>query len=110
MLFKTFGGVIMSSYYKIGDFAQEIGVSTQTLRRWDSDGTLKPVKVTDGDTRYYSEYQLKKYRGELFYGRSVKRLIIGYARVSSHSQKDDLERQVENIKTYICMQKGISLK
>lgn len=34
----------MSAYYKIGDFAKEIGVSIQTLRNWDKDGKLKPVK------------------------------------------------------------------
>ena len=27
--------------------------------------------------------------------------IIGYCRVSSNKQKDDLERQVENMKTYL---------
>ncbi|MGU8339098.1 IS607 family transposase, partial [Clostridium perfringens] len=26
---------------------------------------------------------------------------IGYCRVSSHKQKDDLERQIENVKTYM---------
>ena len=27
--------------------------------------------------------------------------VIGYCRVSSHKQKDDLERQIENVKTYM---------
>lgn len=53
----------MSSFYKIGDFAKEIGVSIQTLRNWDKDGTLKPAKITEGGTRYYSEDQLNKYKG-----------------------------------------------
>ena len=38
----------MSTFYKIGDFAREIGVSIQTLRNLDKDGTLKPAKVTEG--------------------------------------------------------------
>ena len=29
------------------------------------------------------------------------RIIIGYCRVSSHKQKDDLERQIDNVKTYL---------
>ncbi|MDN6012061.1 MAG: IS607 family transposase, partial [Lactococcus lactis] len=30
-----------------------------------------------------------------------KRITIGYCRVSSNKQKDDLERQIENVKTYM---------
>ena len=29
------------------------------------------------------------------------RITIGYCRVSSHRQKDDLERQTDNVKTYL---------
>ena len=28
-------------------------------------------------------------------------MVIGYCRVSSHKQKDDLERQIENVKMYL---------
>ena len=31
----------------------------------------------------------------------VNKKIIGYCRVNSHKQKDDLERQIENVKTYM---------
>lgn len=85
--------------YKIGEFADKIGVTIQTLRNWDKDGKLKPAKVIEGGTRYYSEYQLNSYLGKPLYTR--ERLVLGYARVSTHSQKDDLERQIENIKTYM---------
>ncbi|MGO1044938.1 recombinase family protein, partial [Clostridioides difficile] len=30
----------------------------------------------------------------------LKRIVVGYCRVSTPSQKDDLETQVENLKTY----------
>jgi len=35
-------------------------------------------------------------------GRRVnsQRKVIGYCRVSSYKQKDDLERQIENVRTY----------
>lgn len=85
--------------YSIGKFAKKIGVSVQTLRNWDSSGKLKPAKVTDGGTRYYSDSQLRKYLNEPVF--KVPRVIIGYCRVSSHKQKDDLERQIENVKTYM---------
>ena len=32
---------------------------------------------------------------------SKNKKIIGYCRVSSHKQKDDLEKQIENVKTYM---------
>ncbi|MEQ8197237.1 MAG: IS607 family transposase, partial [Clostridiaceae bacterium] len=32
---------------------------------------------------------------------SLNKKVIGYCRVSSHKQKDDLERQIENVKTYM---------
>ncbi|MGO1044930.1 IS607 family transposase, partial [Clostridioides difficile] len=31
----------------------------------------------------------------------LKRIVVGYCRVSTPSQKDDLETQVENLKTYM---------
>ena len=89
------GGVEMSVYYKIGDFAEKIGVSTATLRRWDKEGVLKPAKVTEGGTRYYSEAQYLQYINKFLYRQ--ERVVIGYCRVSSYKQKDDLERQVEKM-------------
>lgn len=35
--------------------------------------------------------------------------MVGYCRVSSHKQKDDLERQVENVRTYM-FSKGYSFE
>lgn len=93
------GDYITVELYSIGKFAEKIGVSVQTLRNWDSSGKLKPAKVTDGGTRYYSDSQLRKYLNEPVF--KVPRVIIGYCRVSSHKQKDDLERQIENVKTYM---------
>lgn len=89
----------MSAFYKVGEFAEKVGVSISTLRRWDKEGKLKPAKVTEGGTRLYSEYQLKTYiDNDPFYSR--ERVTLLYCRVSSSKQKDDLERQVQNVKTY----------
>ena len=35
---------------------------------------------------------------------SKSKKVIGYCRVSSHKQKDDLERQIENIRMYLLSQ------
>ena len=87
-------------YYSIGEFANKIGKTVQTLRNWDKNGTFKPCHVTSGGTRYYSQEQLNYFLGIKLQSKSNKK-IIGYCRVSSNKQKDDLERQIENVKTYM---------
>ena len=87
-------------YYSIGEFANKIGKTVQTLRNWDSKGTLKPHHATEGRTRYYSQEQLNNFLG-LKQGKQLNKKIIGYCRVSLHKQKDDIERQIENVKTYM---------
>ena len=87
-------------YYSIGEFAKEIGKTIQTLRNWDKKNILKPSRVTQGGTRYYSQEQLNHFLG-LKSEKQINKKIIGYCRVSSHKQKDDLERQIENVKTYM---------
>lgn len=87
-------------YYSIGKFAKLISTTPQTLRNWDKNGKLKPHHITQSKYRYYSEEQLN-----LFLGNKnailKERRIIGYCRVSSHKQKDDLNRQIDNVKTYM---------
>ena len=87
-------------YYSIGQFAKAIGKTTKTLRNWDKNGKLKPVRVEDTGYRYYSQEQLNHFLG-LKLEKQINKKIIGYCRVSSHKQKDDLERQIENVKTYM---------
>ncbi|MBK3493873.1 IS607 family transposase [Viridibacillus sp. YIM B01967] len=88
--------------YSIGQFAEEIGITIQTLRNWDKTDKLKPSYTTPSGHRYYSQQQLDMYLG--LYEQEKERLVIGYCRVSSSKQKDDLERQVENMKTYLIQQ------
>jgi len=35
-------------YYSIGEFANKLNITTQTLRNWDKEGKLKPHHVSDG--------------------------------------------------------------
>ncbi len=88
-------------FYKIGTFAKMIGKSTQTLRRWDELGILKPHHITESGVRYYSEDQYYNFIGNK---NQNERITVGYCRVSSSKQKDDLERQINNMKTYLISQ------
>lgn len=80
----------------IGKFAKTVGVTTTTLRRMHQSGELIPAYISNGGTRYYSTEQLK-----LFQSSNHERIVIGYCRVSTPSQKDDLETQVQNVKSYM---------
>lgn len=80
----------------IGKFAKTVGVTTTTLRRMHQSGELIPAYISNGGTRYYSTEQLK-----LFQSSNTERIVIGYCRVSTPSQKDDLEIQVQNVKSYM---------
>ncbi|MBT9134924.1 MAG: hypothetical protein DDT34_02307 [Firmicutes bacterium] len=92
--------------YGIGDFAKMIGVTQQTLRAWDKLGKLKPHYVGASRYRYYSQAQLNELMRKK---EPVQRIVIGYARVSSPKQKDDLERQAESVRTYM-IAKGYSFE
>ena len=95
------------SYYTIGEFSKKVGLSISTLRNWDSDGKLKPAYVTSGGHRYYSEEQVNRLIGLKL--DKQEKITIGYARVSSCKQKEDLKRQVECLKMYM-IAKGYSFE
>ena len=82
-------------YYSTREMVKILNVTGQTLRNWDSNGKLVPHHKTDSGYRYYSEEQVNKFLGI----NTVKknRKIIGYCRVSSNKQKDDLERQIVTV-------------
>lgn len=88
----------MSKYYSINEFSKILGVSAQTLRNWDKNGKLHPHHTSTNGYRYYSHEQLNQVMNVT---PNLNRITIGYCRVSSHKQKDDLERQIENVKLYL---------
>ena len=91
----------MSKYYSINEFSKILGVSAQTLRNWDKNGKLHPHHTSSNGYRYYSHEQLNQVMN---IKPILDRITIGYCRVSSNKQKDDLERQIENMKLYLTAQ------
>ena len=86
-------------YYSTKKVTEILGVTAQTLRNWDKEGKLKPSYVKSNGYRYYSEDSILSYTQER---KTKKKLnVIGYSRVSSKKQSDDLERQINNLNTYI---------
>ena len=86
-------------YYSSKTVTQILGVTAQTLRNWDKEGKLKPAYVKSNGYRYYSEESILAYTQERKTKKNLN--VIGYARVSSKKQSDDLERQVNNLEEYL---------
>ena len=87
----------------IHEAAEALGVSAQTLRRWEREGRLLPDERTAGGRRRYDLARLKpeKFRSQA----EAVRKTVAYARVSSHDHKDDLERQKQVLELY-CARQG----
>jgi predicted site-specific integrase-resolvase len=83
-----------NTLFSIGEWARRLGVTVGTLRRWDREGRLKPVLRTSGGHRRCGEVP------EF----SASDLTLLYARVSSHDQKFDLERQRDRLVGYAAAQ------
>ena len=88
-------------YYSINEFSKILGVSAQTLRNWDANGKLHPHHTSSNGYRYYSHEQLSQV---INIKPKIDRKVIGYCRVSSNKQKDDLQRQIDNVKMYLISQ------
>ena len=86
-------------YYSSKTVTQILGVTAQTLRNWDKEGKLKPSYVKSNGYRYYSEESILSYTQERKTKKNLN--VVGYARVSSKKQTDDLEIQVNNLKEYL---------
>jgi putative resolvase len=77
----------MSKYVPPRVAAARLGVCTKTLERWETEGKIKAYRTQGGQRRYDTDSVINI--------RSAEKTTVLYARVSSHSQKADLERQIQ---------------
>ncbi len=69
-----------------------LGLHPRTIQKWDKRGKIWVLR-TLGGRRRIPESEIRRLQGE----RGI-RWVIGYARVSSPTQRADLERQVEYLR------------
>lgn len=79
----------MDTYSTPRQAAEHFGVCLHTLRRWEKDGIIKAIRTPAGQRRYL----INSYAGR----NTTNTRTILYARVSSRSQKADLDRQVAKL-------------
>jgi len=84
----------MERLYTMKEASKLLGVHVKTIQKWDKQGKIRCVRTVGGKRRV-PESEIKR-----ILGIHEERKIVGYVRVSSNTQKDDLERQIELIKNY----------
>ena len=94
----------MSKLVNISEAARILGVTTTTLRNRDKKGLLKPDELTKGKARRYRVESLRNINKNIIFTKDDLK-TIAYARVSSHDQKQDLNRQVQLLELY-CTKHG----
>ena len=94
----------MGKLVNISEAARILGVTTTTLRNWDKKGLLKPDELTKGKARRYRIESLRNINRNIIFTKDDLK-TIAYARVSSHDQKEDLNRQVQLLELH-CAKHG----
>ena len=89
--------------YRPHQFAEKLGVSVSTLRRWDFEGRLV-AKRTKTNQRYYTDEDYRLWRNIP----TIERKKIVYCRVSSAGQKEDLQSQISAMQTF-CLGAGVAI-
>ena len=92
----------MSTLITIHEAAAILGVSPQTLRRWEREGRGVPFQKTAGGQR---RYDLAKLHSQSSLQAKEQQLTLAYARVSCHDQKNDLQRQEKMLEMF-CISNG----
>lgn len=80
----------------IGRAASELGVSRDTLRRWEAAGKITVDRTPSGHRRY----DLAQLRELLPHKKNSERVTLAYARVSHPAQKKELKEQVNQLQSF----------
>jgi len=91
-------------FYNIKQFSELLNVSKQTLRNWDKEGKLIPIKLKSGHRRYTEEHLT-------IFNKSFKnkeRLNVIYCRESTKQQLKSLNNQINKCKDF-CINNGIKV-
>ncbi|WP_269411529.1 IS607 family transposase [Lentibacillus daqui] len=92
--------------YTIDEASNILGVHPTTLRRWEKEGKITSSRTTGGHRRYAVE-DLSAIKHDL--KPLQDKIVIGYCRVSSSDQKEELKRQVHTVSQY-CSANGYQFR
>lgn len=84
-------------YVRLSVAAKHFNVSKQTISKWANDGRIECMRLPSGRRRY--SIRSDGGRSGEPNASDQEKVNVCYCRVSSHGQKDDLDRQVEYMRT-----------
>jgi excisionase family DNA binding protein len=87
----------MDKLITIREASDLLGVSIKTLRRWEKQGKISPIRTYGGHRRFRRE--------DLLQSGQETASIIGYARVNRPEQKPQLDTQIKALEDF-CHQQG----
>lgn len=93
----------MTGMYRISQFAERIGRSPSTVRRWEREGRIVARRTASGQ-RYFTDADVRRVLQPGF-EKSARKTVV-YCRVSSPGQKDDLASQVMAMEEF-CRGRGL---
>lgn len=85
----------------VGQLGRLLGVCSGTVRRWCREGKLHESSRTAGNHRRFS-FESYSHLLPMADADTDSRKVVGYARVSSHDQRSDLELQAQRLKDCGC--------
>ncbi|MFU8870422.1 IS607 family transposase [Micromonospora sp. SL4-19] len=95
----------MGSVYRIVEFAERVGRSVSTVRRWEAEIRITARRLPSGQ-RHFDDSDV---RGVLQPGFDAgQRKVVVYCRVSSSGQKADLASQVSAMQQF-CLARGLAV-
>ncbi len=83
----------MGKLYTIRDACKILQLNPNTLRKWDREGKIRCIRLSN-NFRRVPESEINR-----ILGIKNNRMSFIYARVSSHDQKADLDRQIQKLQT-----------
>ena len=88
--------------YRVAEFAAKVGMSPETIRRMDNDGRFPARRSTTGQ-RYYDDADVRRFLNLPIANHAA---TVVYCRVSSSSQRRDLQSQILCMENF-CSSSGI---
>lgn len=97
-------------FYKPGEVAKFVGVSTRTIQEYSNQGKLIPIWTVTG-RRLFSRETVAQFLDSLgLLHKGTNRFDAVYARVSGQKNRGDLERQINELTSYAATRNPRNLK
>jgi predicted site-specific integrase-resolvase len=84
-------------YYRPEEAAYKLGITANVLKIWENNGKIPCIRTKGGHRRYPVE-EINRMCGENSDSEEPRKRIC-YCRVSSHGQKEDLNNQIEYLRS-----------